>query len=58
MLDDIDLHDGKIPNYYLEHKEERTREELDKLTSSENDYIEIKMGAKDALHLLKEAIDI
>lgn len=52
MKDDLELNSDRVPEYYMESNDERIREEQEKLTTSKNQYIEILMGAEDALNLI------
>mmetsp|Transcript_13603 Transcript_13603/g.21284 ORF Transcript_13603/g.21284 Transcript_13603/m.21284 type:complete len:153 (-) Transcript_13603:9-467(-) len=54
--DEIDLHNEKVPAYYVESRHISAREEESEYEQSRNDLIEIRLGAEEGLRLLKEAL--
>ena len=57
--DDLDLNGGKIPRYWENNFSQSRRTEEDKqIQSCRNEFIEIEIGAKDGLRLLKEAVEV
>ena len=55
--DDLALNNEVVPKYYFQDCQDLTREEDAEYEKSANTLIEIQVGAKEGLHMLRQAFD-
>ena len=55
--DDIDLNNNRIPNFYLDSRSINTLPEDRQYELCKNDFIDLRMGAKEGLAHLREALE-